>query len=751
MLQGLSTKSLARRSAQRPWTTIGIWVVILVVAIGLMSALLADALTTRFDFINTPESQRGVDLIEEMRGVPFSTNEVVIIRSDKFTVDDSEFEQFTSGVFDDLQALGPQIIREGSLASYYQTDAPFMVSNDRSATIIPITMAGDFDDATTNIDQVIEAVDAIETGGEFEVLLTGQATAGKDFQEVGQKGIETGEKFGVPVALLILVLLFGAVVAALVPIGLAFISIFIALGITAVVGQAFALSFFVTNIIFMIGLAVDIDYSLFIVARYREERAKGLDKIEAIAKTGETANRAVFFSGATVVIALIGMLLVPFNVFIGLGIGAIIVVIVSVSAALTLLPAVMSLLGDRINKLAIPWVSQAQERYDEQRPGAFWDRVSHAIMGHPIISLLVAGAILLAAAYPLLDLNTGFAGVSTMPDGVRAKEGFDFLDAQFSAGNVTPAEIVIDGDIDSQSVQDSIASLVALLAADSESAFGEPHPLEVNAGRDVALLSVPVAGDSAEPLAEDAVARLRSEYVPAAFAQSPATQVFVTGETAYNIDFFDQASSAAWIVFPFVLGVSFLLLMLVFRSIVVPLKAVILNLLSVGATYGILVLTFQKGWGEDIGVFRQHDIIEAWIPLFLFSILFGLSMDYHVFLLSRIRERFDQTQDNAGSIAFGIRSTGRLISGAAAIMVAVFWAFSAGDIIGLQQMGFGLGVAILVDATIVRMILVPASMRLLGKWNWYLPSVLNWLPDFRVEAPQPHEAPALSPSGGGDD
>ena len=219
----------------------------------------------------------------------------------------------------------------------------------------------------------------------------------------------------------------------------------------------------------------------------------------------------------------------------------------------------------------------------------------------------------------------------------------------------------------------------------------------------------------------------------------------MTGETAYNIDFFDQANRAAYIVFPFVLGVSFLLLMLVFRSIIVPLKAVILNLLSVGATYGILVLAFQKGVGEDLGVFTQFDIIEAWIRLFLFSILFGLSMDYHVFLLSRIRERFDQTQDNTGSVAFGIRTTGRLITGAALIMVAVFWAFSAGDIIGLQQMGFGLGTAILLDATIVRMVLVPASMKLLGKWNWYLPPMLSWLPDLRIEAEVEVEAAPASP------
>jgi RND superfamily putative drug exporter len=247
------------------------------------------------------------------------------------------------------------------------------------------------------------------------------------------------------------------------------------------------------------------------------------------------------------------------------------------------------------------------------------------------------------------------------------------------------------------------------------------------------LINIPISGDTAEKPTQDAVNRLRDTYIPAAFAGSDA-EIVVTGETAFNMDFFQAAKDGILVVFPFVLGMSFILLMLVFRSIIVPIKAILLNLLSVAATYGLLVLMFQKGVGADLGLFAEFDIIEAWIPLFLFTILFGLSMDYHVFLLSRIRERFDQTGDNTESVAFGVRATGRLITGAALIMVSVFWGFAAGDLIGLQQMGFGLGTAILIDATIVRMVLVPASMKLLGKWNWYLPSFLMWLPDLRVES-----------------
>ena len=480
----------------------------------------------------------------------------------------------------------------------------------------------------------------------------------------------------------------------------------------------------------MIGLAVGIDYSLFIVARYREERWRGLDKLSAIGKVGATATRTVSFSGMAVVLGLVGMLLVPSNVFITIGLGAIFVVIAAVIASMTLLPAVLSLLGDRVNKLAIPWIGVS----DETKPGGAWDKISRGVMRQPVISFMLAGGLLVAALIPFFDINTGAAGVSTMPDGIESKAGFLILDEKFSAGEAAPAEIVIDGDIDA--LQDEIESLRLLLAADET--FDAPRPLDVNEARDLAVLTVPVAGDAVGARASDAIKRLRESYIPEAFENAPGATVLVTGETAFNLDFNKIADAAAYVVFPFVLGVSFLLLLVVFRSVIVPFKAVILNLLSVGATYGLLVLIFQKGVGNEIFGFQQAETIEAWLPIFLFAVLFGLSMDYHVFLLSRIRERFDQTGDNTESVAFGIRSTGRLITGAALIMVAVFWGFAAGDLLPLQQMGFGLGIAILLDATIVRMVLVPALMRLLGKWNWYLPPWLEWLPDLRVEV---EEAP----------
>ena len=726
----LSTGGLARASALRPRLVIGLWLLAIVISVVLINVLLGNALTTDFAFTNTPEAQKATNLLEDLRGHPRSTNEVIIIKSDTLTVDDPIFKKTVLGIYNDLKEMGHAVIREGTLTNYYQNGNEVLVSQDRRSTIIPLIMGGNYDDATDNIGQVIDVVEATVGPTGLKVLITGQATIAQDSKEISQEDLETGEKFGVSIALIILVLVFGALVAALVPILLAIASIIIALGVASVIGQGFQLSFFVTNIIFMIGLAVGVDYSLFIVARYREERSRNLGKLDAIGRTGETATRTVLFSGIAVVLGLIGMLFVPFNVFIALGLGAILVVVSSVLAAMTLLPAMLSILGDNVNRLSIPWIKNVQVRSDTSTHSGFWGQVSRRVMHQPLISLLLAGSLLTAATIPLVDLHIGFAGVSTFPDDTRSKQGFVVLDEKFSAGNVTPAYIVINGDINSHTIQNKIRYLRTLLASDA--AFGRPVTLEVSATGDIANLSVPVTGDSATEKAKNAITKLRAQYVPDAFRDSQA-KVYVGGETAYTMDFFDSTKDAAWVVFPFVLGVSFLLLMLVFRSIIVPIKAIILNLLAVAATYGLLVLVFQKGFLADALGFQKSPIIEAWLPLFLFAILFGLSMDYHVFLLSRIRERFDQTHNNTESIVFGIRSTGRLITGAAFIMIAVFWAFSAGSLVGLQQMGFGLGTAILLDATVVRMILVPASMKLLGKWNWYLPDWLRWIPDLRVE------------------
>jgi RND superfamily putative drug exporter len=560
---------------------------------------------------------------------------------------------------------------------------------------------------------------------------------GKQFEEQAEKDLQTGEMFGIPIALIILALVFGALLASVIPIVLAIVSIVIAMGISAIIGQQFQLSFFVTNVVTMIGLAVGIDYSLFVISRYREERARGLDKVDAIGKTGATASRTVFFSGMTVVIALLGMLIVPQTIFRSIAAGSVLVALAAVAASLTLLPAVLSLLGDKVNWGRIPFVHKAQATYDEEAAGGFWDRIARTVIRHPVLSFGLSAALLVAASVPYFSIETGFSGISTFPDSLPAKQAFLTLDREFTGGMVAPAQVVVDGDIESPAVQQAIAELEAAVAADPD--FG-PSTIETNEAGDLALLEIPVVGDPNTALAEDAVERLRDVYVPQAFAGVEA-EPLVGGFTAENLDGFEMLASYTPIVFAFVLGLSFILLLVVFRSIVVPIKAVIMNLLSVGAAYGLLVLVTQKGVATDLLGFQQVEKIEAWLPIFLFAILFGLSMDYHVFLLSRIRERYDQIRDNDESIVFGLRSTGRLITGAALIMVAVFAGFATGEMVMFQQMGFGAAIAVLIDATIVRSVLVPASMKLLGDWNWYLPGWLEWLPKFSVEGAA-GEAPA---------
>ncbi len=461
-----------------------------------------------------------------------------------------------------------------------------------------------------------------------------------------------------------------------------------------------------------------------------------MEKVDAIAQAGATAGRAVVFSGMTVVLALIGMLLIPFNIFISIGLGAIFVVLAAMTAAVTLLPAILGIMGDKLNAIRVPFIGRGQVKFEPNARGGFWDKLVRMVMAQPIIALLLTGGLLIALIIPFFTINTGFAGISTYPDELESKQAFLTLEEKFSFGEVTPAEIVIRGDIESAPVQAGIERLKGLLASDVEGAFGEPRDLVVSDEGKLALLAVPVAGDTSGEFSIAAVTRLDEIYVEEAFANTDTT-IYVTGETAFNIEFFSVSADSAWIVFPFVLGISFLLLLVVFRSIVLPIKAIILNLMAVGSAYGVLVLVFQEGFLAGFFGLQESRTIESWIPLFLFTILFGLSMDYHVFPLSRIREHYDASGDTNEAVAFGIRSTGRLITGAALIMVAVFWGFSTGSLVGLQQMGFGLGLAILLDATIVRCVMVPASMTLLGKWNWYLPGWLEWVPNVRFEPAEP--------------
>ncbi|MAG35518.1 MAG: MMPL domain-containing protein [Dehalococcoidia bacterium] len=717
----LSTEALARGSARRPWTIVLLWIAALIAAAALVSVFLGSALTTEDSFTNDPEAIRAAKLVDERgsNGGPRATD-FVIVRSPTHTVDDAAFQAFVTKLHGELAALGKDTVTVGP--HYYISQQPAQVSADRATTLLPLFSIKDFS-------RIEEVLDDAGHAADFEVLISGQHTFSRDFEHVSQEDLDVELKMGLPAAFVVLLLVFGALVAAIVPVVLAFVAIALALGATALIGQAAEFSFFVTNMIFMMGLAVGVDYSLFIVSRYREERARGLEKADAIAAAGATAGRAVFFSGLVVVLSLGGLLIVPTSVFRSLGGDAILVVIASLLASLTLLPALLSLLGDRVNALRIPFLGRPTTDRGGERRGRFWDVITGAVIRRPVFSLLLTVAVLLAAAAPTLGLKTGQPGISTFPDGLRSKDGYVALEQAFSYGLVSPASVVIDGAANSPAVQQGVSRLQAALAADGR--FG-PSRFVANDAGDLGVLTVPVNGDPSSEAAVAAVRQLRSDYVPAAFAGVPA-EVLVGGQTAGNIDFFDLTDRYLPIVLTLVLGLSFLLLTVVFRSLVVPIKAILMNLLSVGVAYGLLVLVFQYGIGNELLGFQQAESVAAWIPLFLFSILFGLSMDYHVFLLSRVRERYDQTGDNSEAVAYGVRSTAALITGAALIMVAVFSGFAMGQLIMFQQIGFGLAVAVLLDATIVRSVLVPATMQLLGRRNWYLPRFLKWLPQVSVE------------------
>ncbi|MGI9648190.1 MAG: MMPL family transporter [Acidimicrobiia bacterium] len=732
----LNPESIARGSSKRPWTVIGAWIGLLVLGAVLTSLFLTENLTTDFDFTDEPEAKQAELLLEDRLRGPANFSELVVVSSRPGTAGDADFQGYVDALVVAVSDLGPEIVL-GVFA--VGPDGQPVVSEDNGDQLITVVLTTtDLDQAATDSAEVRDAVDGVEAPSGIEARVFGQGTVNNDFERLAQEGLEKGETIGVVVALIVLLVVIGSLVAAGLPILLAIAAIAVAIGVTAYIGNFMSLSFFVVNFITMIGLAVGIDYALFIVARYREERVRGFDKVEAIGRAGATANRAVFFSGLTVVLALLGMLFVPNTIFRSLGVGAIVVVILAVAASMTLLPAVIALLGDRINKGRV----RRQASLDNvDKVGGMWDKITSLVMARPILWLVAGAGFMLVLGSFALQMETGFSGVSTLPDDLESKQAFEILEAEFGLGGATdPVEIVIDGPYTPE-VEAAVEALVESMAGNPS--FGTPDPVIVNEAGDLALLSVPLTGDFQSEASSAAVELLRDELIPTAFAGTDTT-VLVGGASAFNVDFFEDVRVFTPIVFAFVLTLSFILLTVVFRSIVLPVKAIFLNLLSVAAAYGAVVIAFQEGvgpdWLKDIIGFQQVESIEAWLPLFLFAVLFGLSMDYHVFLLTRIREHFDQTGDNAVSVAHGLRTTGAIITGAALIMVAVFSGFALGDLVPLQQMGFGLAIAVLLDATIVRSILVPATMRLLGDYNWYLPGWLEWLPHIDIEG---HEA-ALS-------
>jgi RND superfamily putative drug exporter len=713
----LSTESLARASALHPWRTVGLWIAAVVVSMGIIVVLLGDTLTSEGEVTSDTDSKRAEALLGQHFPTPPESSdqaatEVVVVSFQDGGVDRERID----GLTEELRRLGvPTVVTS--------EDESSLDSADGSATAVLVGLGRNED----SLGEVIAAVNRLDEEPGVEAAISGDLTIDEDFNALSEEDLQNGELFfGAPAALIVLLLVFGTVVAGLIPLVLAILSIVVAMALTAIVGQAFELSVFVTNMIFGMGLALGIDYSLFILSRFREERAQGREKLDAIETAGATASRAVLFSGAAFVLAMTGLELVPNTIMRSLATGAILVGIVSLVAALTLLPAVIGLLGDRVDSLRIPYFGKAASAGAESR---FWGRIVRAVMRRPVVSLVAAVALLLAAAVPVLSLETGTAGISTLPDRFESKRGFLLLNREFPGQTTEPVRIVVEGDTSSTNVRAAVEQLEAELGR--REIFGEPAT-ETSPDGGLVAVTLPIAGDAVSTEAVAAVRELRSDVIPAVFSGSGA-QAYVGGSTAEDIDYYDVMDAWLPIVFLFVLSLSFILLTIAFRSIVIPATAIAMNLLSVGAAYGLLVLVFVEGVGNELFGFKQVDTVEAWVPLFLFAVLFGLSMDYQVFLLSRIRERYTQTGNNDDAVSFGVGSTARLITGAALIIIAVFAGFARGDLVMFQQMGFGIAVALFIDATIIRSVVVPATMKLLGRWNWYLPSWLAWLPEVHVE------------------
>ncbi len=712
------------------WAVVGVWIAILVGSVA-ATAGLGDLLTNRFTLPGT-DTRRAEEILEDHFGQRSAGSFIVVAEADG----------------GDVTPLLPELEEAARRGAEAVPTGTFVAVTRASPGVASATIVSNLEpaDAKGYTDDVREALGTVE-GATLSV--TGQAAIESDLEPVQDEDLKRGEFYiAVPIALVILVLVFGTL-AFLIPFAFAVCAIPATLGVVWLFANVMELSTYVTQLVSLIGLGISIDYSLLMVYRYREERRAGASKEDAVVMTMRTAGRAVVFSGTAVAIGLALLLFMPMPFMRGFGIAGLTIPIVSVVCALTLLPVLLYLTADgldRVRLISRRWI----ERREDTESG-FWMRLARMIMRRPLVFATLSVALLLAAAIPAFWIQVGPGTNQGIPQDLESTQALDLLGAAAGEGATAPTEIVIDtgrpGGADDPAVVAAVERLAAGLEDDPETVAVVTPPGAQGVDPTGRYLRLQVIGQSeyGTEAAMDSVRRLRDDIVPAAdFPQG--VEVDAGGGPPSSVDFLDLTyDTFPWLVLG-VLGLTFLLLMRAFRSLVLPLKAIVLNLLSIGAAYGLLVVFFEWGAGGALGL-QSYDQIEGWIPVFLFAMLFGLSMDYEVFLVSRMREAWDAGEPNGRAVALGLAKTGRIVTAAGLIMIAAFSGFMIGRILGLQQFGFGLAVAILVDVTIVRMLLLPSAMALFGRWNWWLPGRVARVVRVRPSPLASKGGAAVTPSG----
>jgi RND superfamily putative drug exporter len=646
--------------------------------------------------------------------------DAVLVHSDRRTADDPAFR----AVLADITRTIGRMSQVSDVRAPGTSSGGGDISRDRHSARVVIELRTTDPERAKTIDTPVEkalaAVAARHTGITVEEF---GANAQKQFDDAIASDFAKAGEYSLPITLLVLVVAFGALAAAGLPLLLALTAVIATTGLLALPSHLIPLDSQVGVIVLLIGLAVGVDYAMFYLKREREERAAGRSAAAALEAAAATSGRAVLASGVTVMVAMAGMLFTGDKTFMSFGVGAMIVVAVAVAGSLTVLPATMAALGDRVEKFRVPLIHRIRRA---NASGRWWDRFVDAVLRRPIVAVVLAGGFLAALASPALHLHVATPGNDTLPQNLSSVRTYLRLEKAFPQ-TLNSAEIMIrTADAHSPAVTTAVADLQHQALATGK--FSAPTSVDYNADGTIALVSIGMQGSGDNAAAASALHALRADIVPATVGRLPGADVGVAGPTASEQDSNSQMANAAPWVFAFVLLLAFLLMLVTFRSIVIAVKAVALNLLSVGAAYGALVLVFQHGWGKQLLGFDRTGGIVGFLPVFLFVILFGLSMDYHVFIISRIREAFDSGMSTDKAIAHGIKSTAGVVTSAALVMVGVFSIFATLQFMFLKQFGVGLAVAVLVDATVVRAVLLPATMKLLGDWNWYLPRWLEWLP-----------------------